>query len=42
MDLSKAISGPFVQLIDFHNAFNRGIKVSFGALIFLADQTKSY
>lgn len=41
MDLSEAISEPFVQLIDFHNAFNRGIKVSFGALIFLADQTKS-
>ena len=30
MDLSEAISEPFVQLIDFHNAFNRGIKVSFG------------
>jgi len=41
MDLSEAISEPFVQLIDFHNAFNRGIKVSYGAMIFLADQTKS-
>jgi hypothetical protein len=40
MDLSKAITEPFVQLIGFHNAFNRGIKVNFGAMIFLAARTK--
>ena len=40
MDLSEAISEPFVQLIDFHNAFNRGVKVSFGAMNFLAERTK--
>lgn len=40
MDLSKAISEPFVQLIDFHNAFNRGVKVSLGAMFLLAERAK--
>ena len=32
MDLSRAITEPAVRLIDFHNSFNRNIKISFGAL----------
>lgn len=39
MDFSAAISEPFVWLIGFHNAFNRNIKVSFGALEMLSSAT---
>jgi len=36
MDTEAAISEPLVKLIAFHNAFNRNIKVSFGALEMLS------
>jgi hypothetical protein len=36
MDIDVAISEPLVRLIAFHNAFNRNIKVSFGALEMLS------
>lgn len=32
MDIAAALSEPAVRLIEFHNAFNRNVKVSFGAL----------
>lgn len=32
MDLTKAVSEPFIALITFHNAFNRNIKFAFGAM----------
>lgn len=32
MDLSRSISEPLRLLIDFHNQFNRNIKITFGAL----------
>ena len=40
MDLSKAITEPYAQMIEFHNAFNRSIKVSFGAMVYLGTQKK--
>jgi hypothetical protein len=32
MDLSRAVSEPFVSVIGFHNSFNRNIKFAFGAI----------
>ncbi len=38
MDFDTAISEPFARLLTFHNAFNRSIKVSFGALSLLSER----
>lgn len=38
MNFDDAISEPLARLIDFHNGFNRSIKLSFGALSLLPDR----
>ncbi|WP_157136873.1 hypothetical protein [Sphingomonas sp. PAMC 26617] len=32
MEIDNALSEPAVRLVEFHNAFNRNVKISFGAL----------
>jgi hypothetical protein len=41
MEFEAAISEPLARLITFHNAFNRNIKLSFGALALLSEQFSS-
>ncbi len=39
LDLKAAISEPLARIIAFHNAFNRSVKLSFGALEMLSRQS---
>jgi len=41
MNIDAAISEPLVRLIAFHNAFNRNIKVSFGALEVISEHASA-
>lgn len=38
MDIDNALSEPAVRLVEFHNAFNRNVKISFGALESISQQ----
>lgn len=38
MDIDNALSEPAVRLVEFHNAFNRNVKISFGALESVSQQ----